>query len=120
MGGVKIDDAMVQTANVGASNGVVHIIDTVLTPPKDVVALAVGSSDLSTLVTALQAADLVTTLQGDGPFTVFAPTNEAFGKIDADALSNLLADKDALTNVLTYHVVAGQYHADDLVRMKHV
>merc|ERR1719162_2038572 len=100
--GVKVNDATVVTADVDAKNGVVHVIDTVLSPPshlssdeKSIVDLAVGTADLSTLVTALQAADLVTTLQGNGPFSVFAPTNEAFGKIDADALSHLLADKDA-------------------------
>ncbi|WP_198683460.1 fasciclin domain-containing protein [Peristeroidobacter agariperforans] len=72
-----------------------------------IVDVAVGNPAFSTLVTALQAADLVTTLQGPGPFTVFAPTNEAFKKIPAGVLNFLLADQDALTDVLLYHVVPG-------------
>jgi len=69
-----------------------------------IVDVAAGNPAFSTLVTALQAADLVTTLQGPGPFTVFAPTNEAFEKIPAGVLNFLLANPDALTDVLLYHV----------------
>jgi uncharacterized surface protein with fasciclin (FAS1) repeats len=72
-----------------------------------IVDVAVGNPAFSTLVTALQAADLVTTLQGPGPFTVFAPTNEAFAKIPAGVLSFLLSNPDALADVLLYHVVPG-------------
>ena len=72
-----------------------------------IVDVAVGNPAFSTLVTALQAADLVTTLQGRGPFTVFAPTNDAFAKIPAGVLNFLLANPDALTDVLLYHVVPG-------------
>jgi transforming growth factor-beta-induced protein len=72
-----------------------------------IVDVATGNPALSTLVSALQAADLVTTLQGRGPFTVFAPTNEAFEKIPAGVLSFLLASPDALADVLLYHVVPG-------------
>jgi len=80
---IFINNALVTSADVGASNGVIHIIDTVLSlpEPKTVVDLAVATPDLSTLVTALKAADLVSTLEGKGPFTVFAPTNEAFAKL---------------------------------------
>jgi len=70
---------------------------------------------LSTLVTAVTEADLVDTLNGDGPFTIFAPTNDAFAAIPEADLNALLADKDELTKVLTFHVVAGQLSAEDLV-----
>ena len=83
---------------------------------KNIVEIAVGSNDHTTLVAALKAADLVTTLSGKGPFTVFAPTNAAFDKIPADALANLLKpeNKAALAGILTYHVVAGNIDAATL------
>ena len=82
-----------------------------------IVDAAVGNEDFSTLVTALKAADLVAALQGDGPFTVFAPTNDAFGKIDSKTLGSLLEEKNkaALANILTYHVVSGKLTAKDVV-----
>ena len=82
-----------------------------------IVDVAVGNEDFSTLVTALKAADLVGALQGDGPFTVFAPTNDAFAKIDPSALSSLLEaeNQKALANVLTYHVISGKITAADVV-----
>lgn len=82
---------------------------------QDIVALASGNDDLSTLVQAVTAAELVETLQGDGPFTVFAPTNEAFEGL-GDTLTTLLEpeNKDDLANVLTYHVVPGELMAADL------
>ena len=73
----------------------------------DIVDTAVGAGQFNTLAKALTAAGLVDTLKGPGPFTVFAPTDEAFAQIPADKLNALLADKAALTKVLTYHVVAG-------------
>ena len=79
-----------------------------------IVDVAVGNADFSTLVKAVQAAGLVDTLNGEGPFTVFAPTNEAFAKIPADQLNAILADKAKLTSILTYHVVAGKVMAADL------
>ncbi len=83
-----------------------------------VVAVAQSNPDFSTLVSAVQAAGLVDTLNGAGPFTVFAPTNAAFEKIPADTLNGLLqpAQRDALTSVLTYHVVAGQVDAAALIQ----
>ena len=70
---------------------------------------------LSTLVSAVVEADLVDTLNSEGPFTIFAPTNDAFAAIDADTLSTVLADKDLLTSILTYHVIAGEsLSAEDL------
>ena len=84
---------------------------------KDIVDIAVATDDFSTLVTALQAADLVSALQGDGPFTVFAPVNSGFAKIDSNTLNSLLQpeNKDALAGILTYHVVAGKLTATDVV-----
>lgn len=86
--------------------------------PGDLVEVAVGAGSFETLVTAVKAAGLVQTLQGEGPFTVFAPTDEAFAKIPPDQLEALLADKDALTAVLTYHVVPGKVMAADVVGLE--
>lgn len=87
------------------------------TAQKTIVDVAVGNEDFSTLVAALTAADLVSALQGDGPFTVFAPNNAAFAKIDSKTLSSLLEpkNKEALANILTYHVVSGKLAASDVV-----
>jgi uncharacterized surface protein with fasciclin (FAS1) repeats len=83
---------------------------------QDIVAVAQGETRLSTLVEAVGTADLATTLQGDGPFTVFAPTNAAFGAVPQDTLDQLLAPagKQELTELLTYHVVEGNVMAADL------
>ncbi|MGH1440348.1 MAG: fasciclin domain-containing protein [Cellvibrionaceae bacterium] len=84
---------------------------------KDIVDTAVAADDFNTLVTAVKAAGLVDTLKGEGPFTVFAPTDAAFAKVPAETLNALLADKAALSNVLTYHVVAGKVMAADVVKL---
>ncbi len=86
--------------------------------PKDVVDTAVAAGDFKTLAQALQAAGLVETLKGKGPFTVFAPTDAAFAKLPAGALDALLKDKAKLTAVLTYHVVPGKVMAADVVKLK--
>jgi len=85
-------------------------------PTKDIIDNAVHSADHTTLVAAVKAAGLVDTLKGAGPFTVFAPTNDAFAKLPAGTVDNLLKpeNKDTLTKVLTYHVVAGRLSASDL------
>jgi uncharacterized surface protein with fasciclin (FAS1) repeats len=80
----------------------------------DIVDTAVSAGSFNTLVTAVKAAGLVDTLKGPGPFTVFAPTDEAFAKIPKDQLNALLADKKKLTEVLTYHVVPGKVMAKDV------
>jgi uncharacterized surface protein with fasciclin (FAS1) repeats len=85
--------------------------------PKDIVDTAVSAGSFNTLVTALKEAGLVDTLKGKGPFTVFAPTDEAFSKIPQDQLNALLADKEALTKVLTYHVVPGKVMAEDVINL---
>jgi uncharacterized surface protein with fasciclin (FAS1) repeats len=83
---------------------------------KDIVGVAVDAG-FNTLATALKAADLVTTLQGKGPFTVFAPTDAAFNALPAGALDGLLQDKAKLKNVLLYHVVSGKVLAKDVVKL---
>ncbi|MFG6431585.1 fasciclin domain-containing protein [Roseateles sp. LYH14W] len=104
--------ARITATDVAATNGVVHAIDKVLLPAdKTVVATAQALPDFSILVEAVVAADLVPTLNGTGPFTVFAPTNAAFAKLLTElglTKEQLLADKPLLTKVLTYHVVAGR------------
>lgn len=85
--------------------------------PKDIVETAVAAGSFKTLATALQAAGLIETLKGKGPFTVFAPTDEAFAKIPKADLDALLKDKAKLTAVLTYHVVAGKVMAADVVKL---
>ena len=134
-GVVMVNDATVVTADIAASNGIIHAIDTVLLPPIDaatepeaeaapepeamdaapdaaelgtVVDVAVGSGAFPTLVAAVQAAGLVDVLSGEGPFTVFAPTEEAFAAALAAlgmSAEDLLADTELLTAVLTYHVL---------------
>jgi uncharacterized surface protein with fasciclin (FAS1) repeats len=87
-------------------------------PQKNIVQTAVGAGNFKTLVKALEAAELVKTLEGKGPFTVFAPTDEAFAKVPAAALEALLKDKAKLTAVLTYHVVPGKVLAADVVKLQ--
>jgi uncharacterized surface protein with fasciclin (FAS1) repeats len=88
---------------------------------KDIVDTAVSAGDFSTLVTAIKAADLVTTLKGKGPFTVFAPTDEAFAKLPSGTVENLLRpeNKQKLSSILTYHVVPGKVMASDVVNLSH-
>lgn len=87
-------------------------------PSKNIIENAVNSADHTTLVAAVKAAGLVETLEGPGPFTVFAPTNEAFGKLPAGTIDSLLKpeNKATLTKVLTYHVVAGRLSKSDLMK----
>lgn len=90
---------------------------TVSAQSKDVVDIAIGSPAHTTLVAAVKAADLVSTLKSAGPFTVFAPTNDAFGKLPAGTVETLLKpeNKSKLASILTYHVVAGNLMAADVV-----
>ena len=125
--GVMINDSKVTAADVMATNGVIHVIDTVLVPasfkleaeeemPATVVDIALSSNDFSMLVSLLQKADLVGALQGEGPFTVFAPTNAAFEKL-LSALGITASDlmnQPELAEVLLYHVVPGKVMSTDL------
>ena len=88
-------------------------------PTKNIIENAVNSTDHTTLVAAVKAAGLVETLEGAGPFTVFAPTNEAFAKLPAGTVDTLLKpeNKDTLVKILTYHVVAGKVSSKELVKM---
>jgi len=83
----------------------------------DVIDVALEADDFNTLATALTEAELIATLKGDGPFTVFAPTDAAFEALPEGVLDGLLADKEQLTNVLLYHVVSGKVMAEDVLTM---
>merc|ERR1712166_653169 len=106
---------------ISASNGAVIKIGSVLTAPplpsKTIAEIAIATPDLSTLVTAVVAADLVSLFNGTGPFTLFAPTNEAFAALPPGTLSNLLLpqNKVQLVQLLAYHAVSGSFHAKDFV-----
>ena len=119
--GVMINNAKVLKTDIMCSNGVIHVIDTVLMPPapKDIVDTAVAAGSFNTLVAAVKAAGLVDTLKGDGPFTVFAPTDDAFAKLPKAAIADLLKpeNKGKLTAILTYHVVPGKVMAADVVNL---
>lgn len=116
------DQKTVTVADNLASNGVAHIIDGVMLPPSksptvpNIVELAESVKDLSTLVSAVVAADLADTLSSPGPFTVFAPTNKAFASLPAGTLDNLMKpeNKAELVDILTYHVLPVEAYADDL------
>jgi uncharacterized surface protein with fasciclin (FAS1) repeats len=133
-GSVMIDGANVVITDIIGSNGVIHVIDAVILPsaiaaslaaPEDameaappaktIVDIAVEDGRFGTLVTALQTAGLVDTLSGEGPFTVFAPTDDAFGALPEGVVAGLLEDVPALTDVLTYHVVSGSVLAEQVV-----
>jgi uncharacterized surface protein with fasciclin (FAS1) repeats len=122
--GVMVNESTVVTADLEADNGVVHVIDKVLLPPSEeesdlpatVVDIATSSDDFSILVTALQQEGLVETLQGEGPFTVFAPTDAAFADLlaELDITAEELLANEELTNILLYHVVSGKVMSTDL------
>ncbi len=103
-------------APVTAQEKTVMVGGAAMFPSKNIIQNAVNSKDHTTLVAAVKAAGLVDTLEGKGPFTVFAPTNAAFGKLPAGTVDNLVKpeNKAALTKILTYHVVAGKLEASDL------
>ena len=124
-GKAMIEGAGIVATDVMASNGVIHVIDSVILPPakaaapaaaapvaKDIVATAVGAGQFNTLVAAVKAAGLVDALQGKGPFTVFAPTDAAFAKLPAGTVEGLLKDPKALANILLFHVVPGAVKAE--------
>jgi uncharacterized surface protein with fasciclin (FAS1) repeats len=110
-GGAPADDAAATDSTTVADSSAMA------TAPVDIVQTALNAGSFNTLAQALTAAGLVETLQGPGPFTVFAPSDDAFAKIPAADLEALLADKAALTKVLTYHVVAGNVSSSQVVGM---
>lgn len=128
---VMINDANIIATDVEATNGVIHVIDKVILPPAEEAAteeaatapaavgtipeVAAGAGTFNTLLAAVTAAGLADELSGEGPFTVFAPSDEAFAAIPAETLEALLADPEGqLTQILLYHVVAGQVMAADV------
>ncbi len=120
-GKVMIDGATVTATDIQCSNGVIHVIDTVILPSTiDIVATAMQAGKFKTLCAAVEAAGLASTLQGEGPFTVFAPTDEAFAKLPAGTVEGLLKpeNKGKLTAILTYHVVPGRVFSDKVVASK--
>jgi transforming growth factor-beta-induced protein len=108
-------NATVTATDIPASNGVIHVIDTVILPPFDVLDVATLNGNFTTLLTAVKAAGLEEALRGSGPFTVFAPTDAAFRKLPASTLNALLKDPAALGNILLYHVVSGDVRAAQVV-----
>ena len=85
---------------------------------KNLVETAIEAGNFKTLVKAVQEADLVDTLSSEGPFTVFAPTDDAFAKLPEGTIESLLKDKEKLTNILTYHVVPNKVMSDDVIKIK--
>jgi uncharacterized surface protein with fasciclin (FAS1) repeats len=124
-GAVFVDGAQVVTPDVEASNGVIHVIDSVLIPqgampaaPKTIVQTAVAAGSFKTLASLLKKAGLVGALQGKGPFTVFAPTDAAFAKLPKATLAALGKDRAKLRSVLLYHVVKGNVPAAGVVKLR--
>jgi transforming growth factor-beta-induced protein len=124
-GRVYVNDAEVIITDVEASNGVIHVIDAVILPGQtmaeemDIVDTAAADERFTTLVAAVQAAGLVETLKGEGPFTVFAPTNDAFAALPEGTVDSLLLpeNQQQLIDILTYHVVSGRVMAADVVTL---
>jgi transforming growth factor-beta-induced protein len=120
-GKVSVDSANVVKTDIGCSNGVIHVIDSVILPATDAIpAVADKAGKFKTLLAAVKAAGLAEALSGVGPFTVFAPTDEAFGKIPQATLNDLLKpeNKDKLAAILKYHVVSGRVYSEDAVAAK--
>lgn len=118
--GVTVDNAKVLKTDIHTANGVIHVIDSVILPTdKDIVQTAVDAGSFESLVAAVQAAGLVETLQGEGPFTVFAPTDEAIAKLPEGTVEDLLKpeNKEQLAAILTYHVVPGKVMAADVANL---
>lgn len=115
--GVMIDKANVTTTDIVCSNGIIHVIDSVILPSEnDIVDTAVKAGSFKTLAAALKAAGLVDALKSDGPFTVFAPTDAAFAKLPKGTVESLLKpeNRDQLTAILKYHVASGRVFSNDL------
>ena len=116
-----VDGAKVVATDIECDNGVIHVIDSVILPAdKSIVATASGAGSFGTLLAAAKAAGLAGVLDKDGPFTVFAPTDEAFGKLPAGTVEALLKPEnlDKLASILKYHVVAGRVYSDQAVKAK--
>lgn len=120
-GKVSVDAANVVKTDIKCSNGVIHVIDSVILPSTDLIpAVADKAGSFKTLLAAVKAAGLAETLSGEGPFTVFAPTDAAFAKIPEATLKDLLKpeNKDKLVAILTYHVVPGRVFSEGALEAK--
>jgi len=117
-GGVFVNQAKVTTPDVMASNGVIHVINKVLIPPKNIVATAKAAGKFTTLAALLKKSGLAGTLAKKGPFTVFAPTDAAFAKVPKASLAALAKNKAKLRAVLLYHVVKGQLTAGQAMKLR--
>ncbi|WP_231585493.1 fasciclin domain-containing protein [Methanosarcina sp. WWM596] len=121
-----VGEAEVLQANLTADNGVVHVIDAVLIPPKapseekDIIETATEDGNFTTLLTAIRAANLTDTLKGEGPYTVFTPTDEAFNALPNGTIESLLNDTDTLTKILLYHVASERLMAEDVVNITNI
>jgi uncharacterized surface protein with fasciclin (FAS1) repeats len=114
-GVARVDQAAIVSTDIRTSNGIIHVIDEVILPSDaNLVTTAVEAGSFGTLVAAAQAAGLVDALTGDGPLTVFAPTDEAFAKLPAGTVETLLKpeNKDQLASILLFHVVSGRVYSD--------
>ena len=120
-GKVKLDgNSTVVATDIKASNGVIHVIDTVILPEtKNVVEVAQGAKSFTTLIAAVEAAGLTSALIGEGPFTILAPTDEAFAALPAGTVENLLKPENRATlqAILTYHVIPGRVYSDQVVKL---
>jgi transforming growth factor-beta-induced protein len=114
--GVRIKDANLVEMDMMAANGVIHVIDKVLMPENDLIEAARQEGSLKTLLKAIEAADLGDVLHGKGPYTLFAPTDEAFEKLPEGRLEDLLNHPEELKDVLAYHLVAGGLKEADLAK----
>ena len=120
-GKVFVDGAQVVSTDIQCSNGVIHVIDSVILPAdKNIVETADAAGSFKTLIAAAKAAGLVEALTGKGPITVFAPTDEAFAKLPEGTIASLLepANKQKLVDILKYHVVAGRVYSTDALKAK--
>lgn len=124
--GIFVGDAEVIQANITADNGVIHVIDTVLIPPEgpagenDIIETATQEGNFTTLLLAIGAANLTEDLKGEGPYTIFAPTDEAFNALPNGTIEALLNDTDTLAEILHYHMADGRLMAEDVVNMTNI
>lgn len=121
LGRLSINDSKVVATDIQCDNGIIHVIDSVLLPEeKTIPEVAKAAKSFQTLLAAVTEAELAETLGGKGPFTVFAPTDEAFAKLPKGTVENLLKpeNRKQLTKILTYHVVAGRVFSDQVVDVK--
>jgi uncharacterized surface protein with fasciclin (FAS1) repeats len=120
-GAVRVDQATVVKTDIQCSNGIIHVIDAVLLPASDPIpAVAAKAGKFKTLLSAVQAAGLSEVLSGPGPFTVFAPTDEAFAKLPDGTVESLLKpeNREKLAAILKYHVVSGRVYSEDALKAR--